>query len=223
MGKNLALLAPLAVAPVHPIAGERHAPEAGRERDEGPYDRHAASDEHRHGPPLLEPGLGAFDVDHREADPAAPSGDGVVQALLADPRGDAVEHVGAHHRAGRRGQDHAEQVGVAVAGDEAGEGQHRLAGDGREDALDGDQQGDAEVAESLLQQGIELSINGSIRLGVGDMTSGAFRYRFHFGSWSFWLMMIEIEVAPPPGIGKALGILDAHIRAIERSGEIAPP
>src|SRR5262245_62304356 len=36
-------------------------------------------------------------------------------------------------------------------------------------------------------------------------------------------MMIEIVVAPPSGIGIALGILDGHVGAIERSGEIAPP
>src|SRR5262245_64776585 len=36
-------------------------------------------------------------------------------------------------------------------------------------------------------------------------------------------MMIEIVVAPPVGIGIALGILDGHVGAIERSGEIAPP
>ena len=36
-------------------------------------------------------------------------------------------------------------------------------------------------------------------------------------------MMIEIEVAPAAGSGKALGILDRHVGAVETSGELAPP
>ena len=36
-------------------------------------------------------------------------------------------------------------------------------------------------------------------------------------------MMIEIIVAPTSGIRVALGILDGHVSAIPRSGEIAPP
>src|SRR5580704_10150942 len=71
-----------------------------------------------------------------------------------------------------------------------------------------------------VQQGIELGPN-VIFLGACDMTKGAFLDRSHFGSWSFWLMMIEIVVAPPSGIRIALGILDGHIGAIIRSGEIA--
>src|SRR5215510_16066757 len=55
------------------------------------------------------------------------------------------------------------------------------------------------------------------------MAKRAFLLRSHFGSWSFWLMMIEIVVPPSAGIGIALGILDGRIAAIERSGEIAPP
>src|SRR5580704_8696985 len=55
------------------------------------------------------------------------------------------------------------------------------------------------------------------------MAVSALAYGFHFGSWCLWLMMIEIVVAPPIGIGIALGILDGYIRAVERSGEIAPP
>src|SRR5262250_3731561 len=44
-----------------------------------------------------------------------------------------------------------------------------------------------------------------------------------FGGRSFWLMMIEIEVAPAARSGKALGILDSRIGAVETPGEIAPP
>src|SRR5262249_16092592 len=55
------------------------------------------------------------------------------------------------------------------------------------------------------------------------MAKRAFLLRSHFGSWSFWLMMIEIVVPPSAGVGIALGILDGRIAAIERSGEIAPP
>src|SRR5262249_23248396 len=36
-------------------------------------------------------------------------------------------------------------------------------------------------------------------------------------------MMIEIEVAPAARSGKALGILDRHVGAVETPGEIAPP
>src|SRR5262245_12288980 len=77
------------------------------------------------------------------------------------------------------------------------------------------------LLESLVQQGIELGPN-LIFLGAGDMAIGAFLQLFHFGSWSFWLMVIEIVVAPSSGIGIALGILDRHIGTIEGSGEIAP-
>ena len=55
------------------------------------------------------------------------------------------------------------------------------------------------------------------------MAEGAFCQRLQFGSWSFWLMMIEIIVAPSSGIAVALGILDGHVSAIPRSGEIASP
>src|SRR6516165_10214454 len=78
------------------------------------------------------------------------------------------------------------------------------------------------VGHSYVQQGIELGPN-LIFLGAGHMAKRAFLLRSHFGSWSFWLMMIEIVVPPSAGIGIALGILDGRIAAIERSGEIAPP
>src|SRR5215510_5786861 len=79
-----------------------------------------------------------------------------------------------------------------------------------------------DIGHSYVQQGIELGPN-LIFLGAGDVAKGAFVQRFRFGSRSLWLMMIEIVVAPPSGIGIALGILDGHVGAIERSGEIAPP
>src|SRR5262249_13836017 len=78
------------------------------------------------------------------------------------------------------------------------------------------------VAESLVQQGIELGPD-VILLRVGDMAERTLALRLRFGSWSLWLMMIEIVVAPPSGIGIALGILDRHIGAIELSGKIAAP
>src|SRR5215470_16990366 len=79
-----------------------------------------------------------------------------------------------------------------------------------------------DIGHSYVQQGIELGPN-LIFLGAGDVAKRAFLLRSHFGSWSFWLMMIEIVVPPSAGIGIALGILDGRIAAIERSGEIAPP
>src|SRR6516164_5079375 len=86
---------------------------------------------------------------------------------------------------------------------------------------------DVEFAESFDcwhsdVQGIELRPN-VIFLGAGDMAEGAFRLRFQFGSRSFWLVMIEIVVPPPSGIGIALGILDGHIGTIPRPGKISPP
>src|SRR6516225_8773522 len=87
---------------------------------------------------------------------------------------------------------------------------------------------DVEFAESFdfwhsnVQQGIELRPN-IIFLCAGDMAKGAFRLRFQFGSWSFWLVMIEIVVPPPSGIGIALGILDGHIGTIPRPGKISSP
>src|SRR5262249_9880839 len=79
---------------------------------------------------------------------------------------------------------------------------------------------DVALAESLVQQGIELGPN-LIFLGTGEVAGVA--AVCDFGGRSFWLMMIEIEVAPAARSGKALGILDRCVGAIERSGEIAPP
>src|SRR5262245_21659261 len=75
------------------------------------------------------------------------------------------------------------------------------------------------VAESLVQQRIELGPN-LIFLGTAKV-AGVAAIR-DFGGRSFWLMMIEIEVAPAARSGKALGILDGRIGAIESAGEIAP-
>jgi hypothetical protein len=74
----------------------------------------------------------------------------------------------------------------------------------------------------FVQQGIELRPN-LIFLCAGDMAKSAFRLRFQFGSWSFWLVMIEIVVPPPAGIGIALGILDGHIGTIPRPGKYPRP
>src|SRR6516165_12695465 len=52
-----------------------------------------------------------------------------------------------------------------------------------------------DVGHSYVQQGIELGPN-LIFLGAGHMAKRAFLLRSHFGSWSFWLMMIEIVVPP---------------------------
>src|SRR5215467_2190251 len=79
-----------------------------------------------------------------------------------------------------------------------------------------------DIGHSYVQQGIELGPN-LIFLGAGHMAKRAFLLRSHFGSWSFWLMMIEIVVPPSAGIGIAIGILDGRIAIIERSGEIASP
>src|SRR5262245_19415465 len=76
------------------------------------------------------------------------------------------------------------------------------------------------VAESLVQQRIELGPD-LVFLGTAKV-AGVAAIR-GFGARSFWLMMIEIEVAPAARNGKALGIIDGHIRAVESAGGIAPP
>src|SRR5215472_10771776 len=82
---------------------------------------------------------------------------------------------------------------------------------------------DAGSWSSLVQERIELGPN-FIFLGAKlDVTEAAFLSCAHFGGRSFWLMMIEIVVAPPVGSGIALGILDRHICAIEWAREIAAP
>src|SRR5262245_39558151 len=78
------------------------------------------------------------------------------------------------------------------------------------------------VAESLVQQRIELDPD-VVFLGAGPVAVGAFVVCHGFGSWSFGLMMIEVEISPAAGVGKPLGILDGHVGAVERSGEIAAP
>src|SRR5262245_47224856 len=69
---------------------------------------------------------------------------------------------------------------------------------------------------------IELSPN-LIFLGAGHMAKTAFVLRSQFGSGSFGLVMVEIEVAPSSGIGIALGVFNGHISAVPSSGEIASP
>src|SRR5215510_9519118 len=55
------------------------------------------------------------------------------------------------------------------------------------------------------------------------MAIGAVVPRFRFRGRSLWLIVIEIVEPPPISISVALGILDSHIGAIERPGEIAAP
>src|SRR5215510_10237228 len=76
------------------------------------------------------------------------------------------------------------------------------------------------VAESLVQQRIEL---GPDLVFLGTAKVAGVAAICDFGGRSFWLMMIEIEVAPAARSGKALGILDRHVGAVETPGEIAPP
>src|SRR5262249_40635376 len=78
----------------------------------------------------------------------------------------------------------------------------------------------AELARSLVQQGIELGPH-LIFLGAGLMAKGALRLRFQLGSWSLRLVMIEVVVTPTSAIGIALRVLDRHIGTIPRPGEIA--
>src|SRR5215470_18160811 len=73
----------------------------------------------------------------------------------------------------------------------------------------------------LVQYAVELRPN-LVSLGAGDVAKRAFRFCLHLGGRSLWLVMIEIEVSPASGVGKALGVLDGHIRAIELAREITP-
>src|SRR5262249_8299228 len=70
------------------------------------------------------------------------------------------------------------------------------------------------------QEGIEL---GPDLVFLGTAKVAGVAAVCDFGGRSFWLMMIEIEVAPAARSGKALGILDRHVGAVETPGEIGPP
>src|SRR6516162_11243876 len=73
----------------------------------------------------------------------------------------------------------------------------------------------------LVQYAVELRPN-LVSLGAGDMAKRAFRFIFDLGGRSLRLVMSEIEISPAPGVGKALRILDGHIRAIELAREKTP-
>src|ERR1700731_822658 len=77
----------------------------------------------------------------------------------------------------------------------------------------------AEFGELILQQAVELCPD-LILLRAGDMAKSAFLLCLHLGGRSLRLGMIEIEVTPPPCVGKALRVLDGHVCAIERAREI---
>src|ERR1700747_385060 len=74
--------------------------------------------------------------------------------------------------------------------------------------------------ELLVQQGRELRPD-LVLLGTGKVAGVA--ACCDFAGRGFWLMMIEIDVAPPSRIGKTSSILDRHIGAIESPGEKASP
>src|SRR5262249_62204456 len=65
-------------------------------------------------------------------------------------------------------------------------------------------------AKSFVQQWIKLGPD-FIFFSAALMAEGTFGLCFHFRSWRFGLMMIEIVVAPSSGIGVSLGILDGDI------------
>src|SRR6516162_6328234 len=73
----------------------------------------------------------------------------------------------------------------------------------------------------LVQYAIELRPN-LVSLGAGDVAKRAFRFCLHLGGRSLRLVMVEIEISPAPGVGKALRVLDGHIRAIELAREKTP-
>src|SRR6516162_791759 len=73
----------------------------------------------------------------------------------------------------------------------------------------------------LVQYPVELRPD-LVSLGAPDMAKCAFRFCLDLGGRSLRLVMIEIEVSPGPGVGKALRILDSHIRAIELAREKTP-
>ena len=81
------------------------------------------------------------------------------------------------------------------------------------------EQNDFGVEKSLIQQPVELRPD-LILLRAGDMAKSAFFFCLHLGGRCLRLGMIEIEVSPPPRVGKALRILGGHICAIERAREI---
>src|SRR6516225_12441163 len=80
--------------------------------------------------------------------------------------------------------------------------------------------GQRELLSYLSKRGIEL---GPDLVFLGTAKVAGVAAFCDFGGRSFWLMMIEIEVAPAARSGKALGILDRHVGVVETPGEIAPP
>ena len=91
-------------------APERHARDAGGQRDERPDHRNAAADEHRDLAASLEPALGALQSSGRHVDEAPVPRDERTSSRVADrPRDPAAEDVSEHAGADRREQAHAVQ------------------------------------------------------------------------------------------------------------------
>ena len=129
---------------------ERHAAEPGRDRDDRADQRDAPADQHgKHGA-TVEPALCPLDVLRRHLQPLPVAHEETGHAVAPDPRREAVEDPRPDQRADRGGDDHPDQRPAApVAGDEAGERQHDLRRDRREQVLQRDEQRDADVAEGV--------------------------------------------------------------------------
>ena len=72
----------------------------------------------------------------------------------------------------------------------------------------------------LVQYPVELRAH-LVSFSSGDVTKCAIRLWLRCSGQSLWFRVTEIEVSPAPRGGETLGILDGHIRAIERTGKIS--
>jgi hypothetical protein len=82
-------------------------------------------------------------------DPVQPA----PQPVLAERVPEPVERERAGHRAGRRGDEHQHDVDLPLAGQVTGHGQDDLAGDGRDEVLQGHEQADTDRAQRLDDRG----------------------------------------------------------------------
>ena len=112
----------------------------------------------------VEPPLGAVEVALGDGEPLTVAPDEAPDPVLAKDVADGVEDEGAGKGAEGGGEDGGRQPEPPLAGEEAGEGEDDLGGDGGEDVLEGDQDGDADVAEALDDVGDPA---GEVPEGIG--------------------------------------------------------
>ena len=76
--------------------------------------------------------------------------------------------------------------------------------------------------KSVVQESIELGPD-LILFGASNMAVRAFLFGLHLCCRRLRLVVIEVEIAPPPCVSKALRIFDSYVCAIERAWEEPTP